>query len=268
MEKQEWKRPQDVETFKTSDPNEMLGKYITKDVLKTWKEDFLDEETKEVISIERCQVISTPGKIDSNKLQELEFALQSKDITEVEISEENVQEIEVDRRDYYRLYMVKFYHRGITEKYLVRAFSVPQAIQIATEFGQMYRGVSGWVYIEYVILMTIGVVTDDDACIPEEERTPAYEDKTYFKVQIRSEWEDDEGAEKKSTENVLIAADEVGQAKERVARYIDMKKAEAEKDGCPWRENMKKTIRKAAPFTVDCIVPKEYSQLYFDEQTK
>lgn len=93
MEKQEWKRPQDVETFKTSDPDVMLGKYITKNVLKTWTEDFLDEDTNKVISIERSQVISTPGKIDSNKLQELEFALQSKDITEVEISEENVQEI-------------------------------------------------------------------------------------------------------------------------------------------------------------------------------
>jgi hypothetical protein len=44
-EKKQWKRPQDVVTFRTSDPKEMLGKYMPKHAVKTWTEDFLDEDT-------------------------------------------------------------------------------------------------------------------------------------------------------------------------------------------------------------------------------
>ena len=42
-EERQWKRPDQVETFRTSDPKEMLHKYLPKHVLKTWKEDFIDE---------------------------------------------------------------------------------------------------------------------------------------------------------------------------------------------------------------------------------
>lgn len=47
-EQKQWKRPQDVVTFRTKDPKEMLGKYLPKHALKTWTEDFLDKDTGEV----------------------------------------------------------------------------------------------------------------------------------------------------------------------------------------------------------------------------
>lgn len=56
-EKKQWKRPQDVVTFRTSDPKEMLGKYMPKHALKTWTEDFLDQDTGETVSIERNQIV-------------------------------------------------------------------------------------------------------------------------------------------------------------------------------------------------------------------
>ena len=34
----------------TSDPQKMLNKYLAQRVLKTWTEDFIDEDTSEVIS--------------------------------------------------------------------------------------------------------------------------------------------------------------------------------------------------------------------------
>ena len=48
-EKKQWKRPQDVVTFHTSDPKEMLGKYLPTSVMKTWYEDFTDEDTGETV---------------------------------------------------------------------------------------------------------------------------------------------------------------------------------------------------------------------------
>lgn len=59
----QWKRPQDVVTFRTSDPREMLGKYMPKHAVKTWTEDFRDEDTGEVVSIERNQIVVGRGYI-------------------------------------------------------------------------------------------------------------------------------------------------------------------------------------------------------------
>lgn len=67
----QWKRPDQVETFRTSDPKEMLGKYLPKHVLKTWKEDFIDEDTHEVVTIERNEVIVDSGEITQDKLQQI-----------------------------------------------------------------------------------------------------------------------------------------------------------------------------------------------------
>ena len=49
-EKKEWKRPQDVVTFRTSDPKEMLGKYLPRHAVKKWTEDFLDAELFEDVA--------------------------------------------------------------------------------------------------------------------------------------------------------------------------------------------------------------------------
>ena len=100
-EKKEWKRPQDVVTFRTSDPKEMLGKYLPKPVLKTWTEDFIDEDTGETVSIERNEVImQAGGEITQDKLQQLLFAIQAGDIKDVEVCDEDVQPMSVQTANY------------------------------------------------------------------------------------------------------------------------------------------------------------------------
>lgn len=45
----------------TSDPKKMLNKYLVQRVLKTWTEDFIDEDTNEVVSIERNELLFQRG---------------------------------------------------------------------------------------------------------------------------------------------------------------------------------------------------------------
>ena len=44
--------------------------------------------------------------------------------------------------------------------------------------------------------------------------------------------------------------------------------AEREKDGVKDDPHTTRTIRKAMPFEVDCIVPKEFSDMFHEEPTK
>ena len=67
----------------------------------------------------------------------------------------------------------------------------------------------------------------------------------------------------------IVAANDVGQAKERIAMLLDIMKAEQEKEqGIKVENNRRTTIRKAMPFEVDCIVPKEFSDLFYEKATE
>ena len=268
-EKREWKRPDQVETFRTSDPKVMLGKYLPKRVLKTWTEDFIDEDTGETVSIERNEPLVERGEITQDKLQKIMFAIQAGDVEDVEVCEEDIEEMKLYTPKYFTNYMVEipvYRMGGNIEKnhFAVRAQTIPQAIRIAAEFGQMHRGFDGFLRATRVVTMDAAIVPDDHQCIPEDDRKPAEERKDYFKVQVRTEYFDGEKM-KKSDTYYIVAANDVGQAKERIARLLDIMKAEREKEGNEDDPNTTRTIRKALPFDVDCIVPVEFSELYREE---
>lgn len=254
-------------TYRTSDPKEMLGKYLPKPVYKVWTEDFLDEDTNEVVPIERRELImKTDGVITQDKLQELMFAIQAGDIKDVEVSDMDVQQINVQTAPYLIPYSLELERWGveiIKDHYVCYAQDVNQAIRIATEFGQMYRGFSGDIKVNRVIKMDADLVPDDHQCIPEADRMPAYERKNYFKVQVRKEWNDD-GRLRKYDTYYIVASNDVGEAKERIALLLDILKAQAEeRNGKSIISDERTTIRKAVPFEVDCVVPRDFSLLYF-----
>ena len=266
-EKKQWKRPQDVATFRTSDPKEMLGKYMPKHAVKTWTEDFRDEATGETVSIERNQIVVERGYISQEKLAEIQFAIQAGDIEDVEVSNEDVRPMSVQTANYLIPYSLELERWGmeiIKDHYVCYAHDIPEAMRIACEFGQMYREFSGDVKVNRVVRMDAKLVPDNHQCIPEADRKPADERKDYFKVQVRTEYIDGNLKLKHYDTYYIIAAKDVGEAKDRIARLLDIMKAEAERErgGEPDKEEHRTTIRKAAPFDVDCIVPREFTELY------
>ena len=260
----QWKRPEDIVTFRTSDPKEMFDKYLPDNVIKKWTEDFTDKDTGDVVSIERSEVIVNRGYISQDVLQQIMFAIQSGDIEYVEVCEDGVNEMKLNVPRYSYVYNVEL--SGVctdltSEHFVTHAQTIPQAIRIAAEFGQMYRGYFGMVKATRCVTVDAVIVADDDQCIPEAERQPAEKRKNYFRVTVRAEWVEDMKLRKLDT-NYIIAANDVGQAKERIARLMDIKRAEQERKGEAIDNSITNTIRKAVPFDVDCIVPREFSDMY------
>nr|DAL54103.1 MAG TPA_asm: hypothetical protein [Caudoviricetes sp.] len=62
---------------------ESVGHYLAKRAALTWTEDFIDEDTKETVTIDRCEVLLERGKMMS---PELAAGLKKEGINEVEIS--------------------------------------------------------------------------------------------------------------------------------------------------------------------------------------
>lgn len=263
-----WKRPQDIKTFRTNDPKKMFEKYLPKAVYRKWNEDFTDEDTGEVVSIERKEIVCERGFINQNKLQLISFALQAGEIQDVEVCDDDISEMELDRSEYLKPYMVDL-NIGLEKRqsFACYAQNIPQAIKIVTDFGNVYRGFSGWIYCENVTTIKAEFIPDDHQCIPAEEQEPADQRKDYFRVRTYTTyWE---GMKQKSyTHDYIVAAKEVGQAKERIARLLDYLRVMAEKKGEEIDSSRETIIQKAAPFKVDCIVPREFSEMYKEQYQK
>lgn len=64
--------------YRTADQRRMVGKYLASRVVKTWKEDFADKDTGEVITVERNSILFEKGKyIDEDTAISISFHIQS-----------------------------------------------------------------------------------------------------------------------------------------------------------------------------------------------
>ena len=54
-------------------PKEGIGMFLAERVLKTWHEDFVDQDTQEIVSIERNEVLyDRDEKVDSKMAKDIE----------------------------------------------------------------------------------------------------------------------------------------------------------------------------------------------------
>lgn len=100
MSRKKKRSPFSVESRKTeiryitSDPKQMLGKFVARRAFKTWYEDVKDADTGEIIQIERNDVLLERGTyIDNEQLSSINFMLQEGSLKEVEVSNQNRQGI-------------------------------------------------------------------------------------------------------------------------------------------------------------------------------
>ncbi len=71
----------------TSNPDEMLYKFISKRVIKTWHEDFVDSDTGKVETIERSSTLFEKGTyVDADVLSQILFFINEGSVTEIEVS--------------------------------------------------------------------------------------------------------------------------------------------------------------------------------------
>lgn len=265
MEQTIWMRPDDFKTLRTKDPKKMLNKYLAKRVIKTWKEDFIDQDTGEVVSIERNEVLFERGrKLTQELIQEIMFAIQAGDIQDVEICDKSFIKSERWISSYMNAYVVVLHSGQRILHIVVRAQSIETAIKVAIDFANVYRHLDISVTPIKVNPLGCAIIDDDDDCIPEDERLPLEEEKQYYKVSARLFFLDDEkGKWDKEDSTVIVAADEVGQAKARVFRFG----TEFYKETLAQRPENRFEVRKAAPFQCDALVPKEYSEMYRQKPT-
>lgn len=267
----------------TSDPKKMINKYIVSTVLKTWTEDFIDEDTGEVVSIERNEVLFPRGTfIDPDVLARIQFSMQADGIKEVEVSNQKRMAFENknthlfpwtvvaeigDKKYKFLMYASSMMNMlDIMNDYIELNFTYGYTIVQAKEMDSCIiltdnlRKTDGDLEKEYI---NGDMSLDEYADAKEDEQQAAEVVKKFYGLDVKITMSD----ETEITQSFIVHTVDTDRAMMIISQYIrkaesETKKRLAEKGQDYVIRDFKLCIEKAAPIPAVAFVPKEFSMVY------
>ena len=224
---EKWLMPDDIKVTETNKPEEMLHKYLAERAVKTWTENFIDQDTGEKVPVERHEVIFERGTyIDESMLPKIMFSIQSEELKTVKVCENKPL---VKRHNMQvRRYIVKL-SNGLHKSniYTTRARTPEDAAQMvcdyytiyglptlsgnfsvidsaATGLRLVYKEEFGEKYWDNLYMMTHerleDKVNNTDKVLP-----PPFSQNRFFKLNVCS-WYEGESKYEKDTYNYIMPA--------------------------------------------------------------
>lgn len=276
------------ERYVTSDPRRMLNKYLAKRVLKTWIEDFVDEDTGQVTSIERNEVIFDKGMlIDQDLLAKIRFSMEADDIKEIEVSTQRRMAVENENSFLYP-YLAQANIGDRKHKFLFYATGLSNALLILKDY----------IELNYQSWFTLTMVKEFDSCViltdtlkerkiddasiaylkneitmseyvdKMDEETEYVEDKPnekkFYQIEAQITFDDEE-----RTQTFVVHTFNVDRAMMLITHHLKSKEDEyatqAKEKGHEYdKKDIHAAIESAKPIPVGRFIPKEFSMAYME----
>lgn len=272
--------------FFTSDPKQMLNKWLPEGVTKKWTEDFLDEDTKEVVSVERSEKLFERGTlIDQDVLAKINFYIQAGEIKEVEVS--NQKRLAFENKNN-RLYpwQATAIIKDKKYKFLLYGKSITNVVEILKDyielnFSSAFRILMAKEMDSCIILvdnLTKQKVDLEKAYLKEEISLEEYieakdrgddedekiEEKKFYQLEIKIVYSDDV----ETVQSFIVHTFDTDRAMMIISQYLkkleeDKREHHKEKGYSEYEvRDFKLSIEKAAPMPIGAFVPKEFSMAY------
>lgn len=266
--------PEDLQTrlnqeiITTSDPRKMLGMYTAKRVLRTWTEDFIDQDTGELVTIERNDVIMDRGVLlTPEQVSELSFYLQSGDIKEVEITNQCRNGVEYLGGGF-TPWMATVKVNGKNTKMLLFAQDINQALEVLKDYTELetsgsffilgIKQRSSLIYIESQLSSYAMNEKDDEKVVKQRfyivdasiQNLDATQDQVDDGVDVYSQ-------------TFLLKSANADSAKKQIELYMARKakeRAETGKEAIICKYGI--TINAASPVGIGSVVPEDFSMAY------
>lgn len=167
------KTRKDAVVFESSEPAEMVGFYLAEPLQKTWQEDFIDSDTGEVVSINRCELIMRRGEyISQEQAESIRFYIQSGDITTpIKLTNQRRQAEEYNTASL-KPYKVSATINSKRHKFILEAQTVELAMEVARDWIELnYKGdftITGANILSNVILLNSNMERFNDKGETEE----------------------------------------------------------------------------------------------------
>ena len=274
---EKWLMPDDIKVTETNKPEEMLHKYLAESAVKTWTENFIDQDTGEKVPVERHEVIFDRGSyIDESLLPKIMFSIQSEELKTVKVCE-NKPLVKRDNMNV-RRYIVKLADASHNcNVYTTRAKTPEDAAQMVCDFYTIY-GLptlsgnfsvidSAATGLQLLYKEDLGKAYWEDlyniSHADIERRVnnaqkilpPPYQLERFFKVNV-CRWYEGEGKYEKDAYNYIIPALVLDDADKLVKLYLH------EKDSRNGLERIS-DITYISKANIDFAIPQSYAKAWF-----
>ena len=272
-----WMMPEDIKVVETNNPDEMLHKYLAENAVKTWTENFIDQDTGEKVPVERHEVIFDRGTyIDESLLPKIMFSIQSEELKTVKVCEN--MPLAKRHNMQVRRYIVKL-SDGLhnCNVYTTRAKTPEDAAQMVCDFYTIY-GLptlsgnfsvidSAATGLQLLYKEDLGKAYWEDlyniSHADIERRVnnaqkilpPPYQLERFFKVNVCI-WDEGEDKYEKITCNYIVPALVLSDAERLVKDYLEEKVSRSGRE----RINDITSISKA---NIDFAIPQSYAKAWF-----
>ena len=274
---EKWLMPDDIKVTETNKPEEIFHKYLAESAVKTWTEDFIDQDTGEKVPVERHEVIFDRGTyIDESLLPKIMFSIQSEELKTVKVCEN--MPLAKRHNMQVRRYIVKL-SDGLhnCNVYTTRAKTPEDAAQMVCDFYTIY-GLptlsgnfsvidSAATGLQLLYKEDLGKAYWEDlyniSHADIERRVnnaqkilpPPYQLERFFKVNVCI-WDEGEDKYEKITCNYIVPALVLSDAERLVKDYLEEKDSRS----CRERINDITSISKA---NIDFAIPQSYAKAWF-----
>ena len=274
---EKWLMPDDIKVTETNKPEEIFHKYLAESAVKTWTEDFVDEDSGKTMSIERREVIFDCGTyIDESVFPKIMFSIQSEELKTVKVCDKRPMAKRNNMQ--VRRYIVKL-SDGLRKSniYTTRAKTPEDAAQMVCDFYTIY-GLptlsgnfsvidSAATGLQLLYKEDLGKAYWEDlyniSHADIERRVnnaqkilpPPYQLERFFKVNVCI-WDEGEDKYEKITCNYIVPALVLSDAERLVKDYLEEKDSRS----CRERINDITSISKA---NIDFAIPQSYAKAWF-----
>lgn len=242
--------------FKTSDIEEMKGKYTVGRVLRKWNEDFVDEDSGETVQIERNEIILDRAVLlDTEAIALIQFYLTTGDIQEVEVSNQRRGGLFGDYLT--SIWMVQTLINGKKKNIYLYANSVFSALEIVSDFiEQNYEGTFGITKVNHfdsAILITDNYEEEENDF--EEAEEP--KDPETYRIELEVDHEN-----RKHNAEFIVDARDAERAKILIERFLSVKFLKEERS-----PEFITTLMSAKVIPCEAMIDFEFCNKYLQKET-
>lgn len=269
------------ERYFTSDPRYMLNKYLAQRICKTWVEDFVDEDTNEVVSIERNELLFQRGTlIDQDILAKIRFSYEAGEIKgDIEVSNQKRLGVELIN-DYLQPYIAQANIDQKKCKFLFYATGVDTANLLLKDYIELNYS-SGFIISMIKEFDSCVILTDtlkekkiDSLPLDFEENDPdekpdvdedeelKNDDRKFYQMEMKILFGEDE-----RSAMFIVHTYNVDRATMLITSYLKKKQNEHEQEakekGNPFeKKDIHTMIEVAKPISIGRFIPREFSMAY------
>lgn len=258
--------------FTTSDPDKCVGFYLARNAVKRWTEEFVNQESGEIMEIERAEVLMERGThIIGEKEAQLRFYFQAGELSEVTLTDQSRQAAPIDNGQI-GLWLITARLNNKNRKLVLYARNLEQSIQICKDFIELnfegrfeFRSAKGFTDCTTITskIAELGRIPKEGEESNELDGTDESRRGEFYMMRVQLN--DYMGSR---TKEYLVYDSNVDEARKQVELFIAAGLNAAFEAGNIEAKDVEFTMNVESATIVNCycVVPPEFSKAYFDAE--